>query len=234
MLHTPWFIQTSGPSLEAWAGRISCEATQHYIKYAALSPDGSRIFLSGAKLIEDERQGSEARWGSWILQEGVWTPDWADALESYANSHLRGVQICPEGSALSLELYHQSYELRIFDASGKLRHRRERAEHACISGDARYVLWESQADGLVLAEGGDLKKRFTRRLRDRVRHKQLGTGGQSFIIEGRHAYALDREGKALWEGYFINDPYRISVSADGGSLAMVYGKKAALLKLPAC
>lgn len=231
LLHTPWFLQFFHPDLSEAGQRIRCEDTGHYMKYAAWSVQGDRVFFAGAKLLEEE-QSTEARWGSWKLDGGAWVADWADAADHYGNSHLRGLGISRDGTTLSLEIYHERYEARLLNKDGSLRLKKESAEHPAMSPDASLLAWESQADGLVLGDGADFKKIWIRKTGQRIRHKAVAEGGDCLVIEGRSLLRLNRDGAPVWEGVFRTDPFRISASADGSTLALLRQGKAAIFRFP--
>ena len=231
LLHTPWFFQFFALNLQSAGQRVSCEETGHYLKYAAISGRGDRIFFAGAKLLEEE-QSAEARWGSWVFQHGIWKPDWAGAAESYGNSHLRGVTISQDGKTLLLELYQERYEARIYNSDGTMRMRKEGVERPSMSPDAFLMLWENKADGLVLGDMKGKLKLWNRLGVEKIRHKTVDNSGKTFAIEGRRLLRLEQNGDLLKEAWFNADPFRMVSSTDGSMLAVVRQSKGGFVGLP--
>jgi hypothetical protein len=232
MFHTPWFLMLLSPDLKGESQRVDASEAGHYLKYAAISPAGDRVFFAGAKLLEGE-QATEARWGSWKKSRGKWGPDWAQAAEGEGggNSHLRGARFSADGAALLLELYQEGYEFRILGPDGSLKWRRAGVEHPVLSPDASLVLWESKIDGLVLADTSNREKLWSMKPQARIRHKQLASDGTSLLLEGNRFKKIGRDGSELWQALFKADPYRITPASGSAKFAMVYMNRCGFLSL---
>ncbi len=229
MLHTPWFLHFFSADLQSESGRISCEQTGHFMKFAALSPDGMRVYFAGAKLVEDEGRGTEARWGCWAKDPEGWHAQWAGAEESGYNSHLRGLALSADGRRLVAELYCGGYEFRIFDSDGNLLWKRS-GDHPVLSPDGSLVLWEDPSAGLTLSVVDTREKSWSRRSEDRVRWKAVSDLGECLALEGRRWVCSSRDGAQKWSVWLMNDTDH--VAAAGGSLALADGFRGAMVRLP--
>jgi hypothetical protein len=232
VLHTPWFVQAFDPDLKQLGPRLRYEEAGHYMKYAVLSADGTRLYTAGALLLDEEEGGAamEARWDAWALGEDAWTNLWKHAYESYNNSHLRGLSLSADGQLLCAELYQEGYEFRLHLPDGSLRWKRA-GEHPVLSPKGAYVFWENRFDGVVLTRLVDQQKAFSRNFEEKVRYKAVAEDGSCFIAAGSRLYKLSAAGETLWEAAFRADPSDLALGPDG-HLALFGGDHAGVLYLP--
>jgi hypothetical protein len=229
-LHTPWFLQFAKADLSALKGRVSCEETGHYMKYAALAPDASRVYFAGAKLLE-EAEATQARWGCWSQDAGAWVPAWSQAEEAYGNSHVRGLSLSQDASTLVVELHREGYEFRVLDKDGKLVWKRAGGENPCLGVDGGLLCWENPFEGLTLTELSSQKKLWARPSSEKIRCKAMLQDGSVLALEGRRLVKIDLKGEIVWDDWLETDPTRLSLSISGSAMALLAPGKAALVGL---
>ncbi len=233
-LHTPWFIQAFDPDLKALGPRLRYEDAGHYMKYAALSADGRRLYTAGALLLEDPEEGSgaamEARWDAWDLRLEGWVNAWKRSYESYNNSHLRGLSLSADGSLLCAELWQEGYEFHLFDPQGQLVWKRA-GEHPVLSPDGALLLWESRFEGVVLSRVADQQALHGLKAGDKPRLKAVADDGSRLLVAGSQILILDPQGGTRWQAWFKADPESLGLGP-GGRLVVTHGGRAAVLRLP--
>jgi hypothetical protein len=234
-LHTPWFIQSVDPELGSLGPRLRYEEAGHYMKYAALAADGSRLYTAGALLLDQDAEDAsgaamEARWDAWELRDGAWANVWKQSYESYNNSHLRGLGVSADGSLLCAELYQEGYEFRLCRPDGSLLWKRA-GEHPVLSPRGAWVLWENAFDGVVLTSLADTQKRFSVKFEDKVRFKTVAEDGSCLVLAGRRFHLYGPDGQVRWEAWLKTDPQDLGLGPQG-RLAAIHGRHAAAIRLP--
>lgn len=231
-VHTPWFIQSFDPDLGALGPRLRYEDAGHFMKYAALSPDGSRLYTAGALLLDEEEGGAgmEARWDAWDLADGAWVNAWKQSYESYNNSHLRGLSLSDDGGLLCAELWQEGYEFRLYRPDGSQLWKRA-GEHPVPSPQGSLLAWESPFEGVVVTRLSDRQDLYKRKFEEKVRLKALAEDGSCLVLAGRQLCILAPDGSLRWQAWFKTDPRALGLGPDGLLAAIRWGR-AGSLKLP--
>lgn len=231
-LHTPWFIQAFDPELGALGARLRYEDAGHFLKYAAFSESGARLYAGGALLLDPEEGGAgmEARWDAWDLRDGAWRNAWRQVCESYDNSHLRGISLSDDGRLLCVELWQNAYETRFYGPDGALLGRRS-AEHPQLSPDGQRMVWETHFDGIAVGTPLGTEIVHQRRFGEKIRLKAPHDDGSCLVLAGRHLCVLGPDGGLRWDAWFKNDPQLLGLGPQG-RLALALDAEFGVLQLP--
>jgi hypothetical protein len=230
-LVTPWFAQVFDSGLKGLHGRVRFEDAGHYIKYAAIAPQGRGLLLGGAYLLDEESGGAlEARWDWWEREgEAGWVRRWGQAREGYENSQLRGVQLSADGAVLCTELYRSDYAFELRKPDSTLLWENRGGERPLLSPGGVCVAWEKGPDSLVLSRQ-DGTERWRYRFKERIRLKRPLDDGSCVALEGRCLRRFSPTGEQGPEIWLKNDAEQIALGAHG-TLVLAAGRHGACLRI---
>jgi hypothetical protein len=230
LLSTPWLALVAHADLSGWLGSVRWEDAGHYLKLAALAPDGSSLLMGGALLLDEAASGggaTQGRWGLWQAAAGAgWPRAWGQSAESYANTHLRGLRWLGPDRVL-VELEAQGREFRVLGKDGSLQWS-HRGEQAVASPGLGLLAFEQDATLQVVGIDGAERWRWAHQ--EQLRSLRLSDDGSALALEGMHLRAFDASGRLHWTRRWRRDPSMASLLPQGA--VAVDGARLSLLRLP--
>ncbi len=231
LLLSPWFAAVFDGALERERARATAEGAGHFFKSGALAPGGGGMLLAGTHRVEEDGEPLRARWGWWGPGTGGgWMRLWEASPGGVEPSHVRGVQVSDDGSALCVEWWLSGYGFEVRRPDGGTLWRRDSGERPGLDPTGTRVAWESGE--LLVMSRVDGTEIWRRPCSQRPRLKRALADGGCLVVEGNRVLRLDARGGPLQEAILAREPEHLGldgrgrlVLAAGARVAFVAGRR---------